>query len=83
MMRRVVSNWAVWLTLASTAWSAVPAGAADVAVQLPVKAPPPAPVPGFDWTGWYFGGHYGYATGYSRWNATEAGSLGADVEWRR
>src|ERR1700738_4032240 len=26
-----------------------------------------------DWTGFYFGGHFGYATGYSLWNAPEPG----------
>ena len=30
----------------------------------------------FDWTGWYFGGQYGYATGYSRWSALQAGGAG-------
>jgi high affinity Mn2+ porin len=52
--------------------TAPPAQAADVALQMPLKAVPASPA--FDWTGWYFGGHYGYATGYSRWNATEAGA---------
>jgi high affinity Mn2+ porin len=27
----------------------------------------------YDWTGFYFGGHFGYATGYSLWNAPEPG----------
>jgi high affinity Mn2+ porin len=67
----------VWLALVSTAWSVPPARAADVPVQLPVKAPPAStPAPAFDWTGWYFGGSYGYASGYSRWNATQAGGAG-------
>ena len=30
----------------------------------------------FDWTGWYLGGQYGYATGYSRWNANQPGGAG-------
>ena len=42
----------------------------------PQGAPRPNAAPSFDWTGWYFGGHYGYATGYSRWNATQAGGTG-------
>ncbi len=58
---------------ASTTGSVLTAAAADLSVQLPVKAPA-APAPALEWTGWYFGGHYGFATGYSRWNATEAGS---------
>ena len=62
-MRRMVSNCGLWLALASACWSLLPARAADGAAS-------------FDWTGWYFGGQYGYATGYSRWNATQAGGLG-------
>jgi high affinity Mn2+ porin len=77
MMRRGVSSWRIWLALACTAWSVLPASAADVSVQLPLKAPPaPASVPGFDWTGWYFGGSYGDASGNSRWSATQAGGAG-------
>jgi high affinity Mn2+ porin len=45
-----------------------PAAAAD----LPVKAPVPAAV--FGWTGFYIGGHFGYATGTTNWTATEAGA---------
>jgi high affinity Mn2+ porin len=52
--------------IALSAWSA--ANAAD----LPVKAPVPAAV--FNWTGFYIGGHFGYATGNTNWNATEAGA---------
>ena len=75
MTRRVASRIGVWLALmgTSTTGSVLTAAAADVSVQLPVKAPA-APDPALEWTGWYFGGHYGFATGYSRWNATEAGS---------
>ena len=36
---------------------------------MPVKAPDRPPY--YDWTGFYVGGHVGYATGYSRWSATE------------
>jgi high affinity Mn2+ porin len=45
-----------------------PAGAAD----LPLKAPAAAAV--YSWTGFYIGGHFGYATGDTNWNATEAGA---------
>jgi outer membrane immunogenic protein len=31
------------------------------AADLPVKAPPPVPVPVYDWTGFYLGGYYGAA----------------------
>jgi high affinity Mn2+ porin len=41
-----------------------PAAAAD----LPLKAPPALPV--YDWTGFYAGGHFGYAWGASNWSAT-------------
>ena len=37
----------------------------------PVKAPAKATF--YDWTGLYIGSHFGYATGYSRWSATEPG----------
>jgi high affinity Mn2+ porin len=43
------------------------AGAAD----LPVKAPPPNTA--YDWTGYYAGGHFGYAAGSSHWSATSTG----------
>jgi high affinity Mn2+ porin len=36
-----------------------------------VKAAPKAEF--YDWTGFYIGSHFGYATGYSRWSATEPG----------
>jgi high affinity Mn2+ porin len=51
-----------------------PAAGADLPVKIPLKAPTkPSP---FDWTGFYFGGHVGYATGASNWSATEVGSSG-------
>ncbi len=37
------------------------------------KTPPPAPV-AYDWTGFYVGGHLGYASGSSNWSATQAGA---------
>jgi high affinity Mn2+ porin len=50
------------------------AASADLPVKLPLKAPTkPSP---FDWTGFYFGGHVGYATGASNWSATEVASSG-------
>jgi high affinity Mn2+ porin len=55
-----------------------PASGAD----LPIKAPA-SPTP-FDWAGFYFGGHVGYATGASNWQATEVGApapaLGGSVD---
>ena len=43
--------------------------AADVTVRMPVKASDMSS--SYDWTGFYVGAHGGYATGYSRWSATE------------
>jgi high affinity Mn2+ porin len=48
------------------------AHAADLSGALPTKAPPPALLP-YDWTGFYLGGHLGYAGGRSDWSATQAG----------
>jgi high affinity Mn2+ porin len=53
------------------------AHAADVAVVLPTKAPPPAQAVS-DWTGFYFGGHLGYAGGNS--NFTTAPGLGGALD---
>jgi high affinity Mn2+ porin len=49
-----------------------PAVAADPSATMPLKAlaVPAAP----DWTGFYLGGHFGYATGTSNWAATEGGA---------
>jgi len=49
----------------------VVAAANDLSTTFPVKAPvayvtkaPPAPAPnGYDWNGWYVGGHFGYGGG--------------------
>jgi high affinity Mn2+ porin len=46
--------------------------AADLSSVLPRKAPPPA-ITSYDWTGFYAGGHLGYAAGVSDWTATQAG----------
>ena len=51
------------------------AAAADLSRALPAKAPPPtAASAGDDWTGFYAGGHLGYAAGFSNWTATQAGA---------
>jgi high affinity Mn2+ porin len=54
--------------------------AADLPAALPMKAPPAS---GYDWTGFYVGGHVGLATGNSAWTldplgdgAPTAGSFG-------
>jgi high affinity Mn2+ porin len=54
-------------------WLAVIAGKA-AAADLPVKAPPQQPA---DWTGFYLGGHLGYAWGNSNWSTPGiSGSFG-------
>jgi high affinity Mn2+ porin len=51
------------------------AQAADLSGALPTKAPPPAvPAAGYDWTGFYLGGHVGYAAGSSNWSAAQTGA---------
>ena len=42
---------------------ATPAFAADMATKMPIKAPPAAPAPIYNWTGWYVGGTVGGAWG--------------------
>jgi high affinity Mn2+ porin len=44
------------------------------AADLPVKAPPPPAVAAYDWSGFYLGGHFGYAAGSSHWSATQPGA---------
>src|ERR1700686_5255084 len=46
-----------------------PAAAADLSATMPLKAQAVSAAP--DWTGFYLGGHFGYATGKSNWGATE------------
>jgi high affinity Mn2+ porin len=58
------------------ALSCVRAIAADGVVAPPFKA---LAAPYYDWTGYYVGAHFGYATGYSKWSATEAGADAATL----
>jgi high affinity Mn2+ porin len=44
------------------------------AADLPVKAPLSPALAAYDWSGFYLGGHFGYATGSSRWSATQPGA---------
>ena len=48
------------------------------ASDLPVKAPPPA-ASSYDWTGFYVGGHLGYAFGGSNWSSTQTGTAAPAV----
>jgi high affinity Mn2+ porin len=50
------------------------AHAADLSAALPTKAPPPAVLAAYDWSGFYLGGHIGYALGGSRWSSTQVGA---------
>jgi high affinity Mn2+ porin len=61
------------LIAAASLWTAASAIGADVALQIPLKAPA-ASASAFDWIGWYFGGQFGFASGYSKWTAAEAGA---------
>ena len=78
VLKRLISGG---LTVA--ALSCVRAIAADGIIPLPVSVAAPY----YDWTGFYVGGHLGYATGYSKWSATEAGadvpSLGGSLDFFR
>jgi high affinity Mn2+ porin len=53
------------------------AHAADLSAALPTKAAPPAAPTTYDWTGFYVGGHAGYAFGSSQWTSTQAGAPSA------
>ena len=52
--------------------SAERAHAADLSAIMAMKAP--AAPAAYDWTGFYLGGHLGYALGGSNWSATQAGA---------
>jgi outer membrane immunogenic protein len=45
-----------------------PAFAADMAVKMPVKSPPPVRAPAYSWTGFYIGGNLGAAFGQHQWD---------------
>ena len=53
--------------------------AADLSGTLPTKTPPPALI-SYDWTGFYVGGHLGYAAGGSNWSATQAGGAAPSLK---
>jgi high affinity Mn2+ porin len=44
------------------------------AADLPLKAQPSPAMAAYDWSGFYLGGHFGYATGSSHWSATQPGA---------
>jgi len=69
--REGLRSWLLAAPLTAAMLFAARAESADVAVPLSTATPA---APSFDWTGWYFGGHAGYATGHTQWTATEAGA---------
>jgi outer membrane immunogenic protein len=60
MTKRLISLFAITAFILAASGSAF---AADMAVKMPVKAPPPPPAPVYSWTGWYVGGNVGYSWG--------------------
>jgi high affinity Mn2+ porin len=70
------------LLLAATlfAGTALPTGpgakAADKPIAMPVKA---APIPYYDWSGFYVGAHVGYGTGSSDWTAQNTAVPGSGL----
>jgi len=63
------------LMLAATAFIAFLATPA-LAADLPVKAPPPAPVAAINWTGIYIGGHAGSSWSDSHWLTNHVAGVG-------
>jgi outer membrane immunogenic protein len=61
--RSLLASFATLITL-----TAAPATAADMG--MPVKAPPPAAAPVYNWTGFYIGAHVGGAWGDKDWTST-------------
>ncbi len=68
----------IWLALSTVAIVILFAGSATADDMMPMRAIPISygiPV-AYDWTGFYLGGHLGYALGSSRWSSSEAGVPG-------
>lgn len=68
-MNRYSRSWA--RVVAGVGLSLLACDGAAFAADLPLKAPAAAV---FSWTGFYIGGHVGYAAADTNWNATEAGA---------
>jgi high affinity Mn2+ porin len=64
MKRICIIGSTTWVALATCPFAA----SADSPVSYPVKAPPVVDL--YDWSGFYVGGHMGYAGGNSNWTAT-------------
>jgi opacity protein-like surface antigen len=61
--------------IAAIAMIGTPAFAAD----MPVKAPPPPPVPSYNWTGAYFGANLGYGWGNDTVNYSPNDPVAAEI----
>ena len=58
----------LWLAISTAAIVMASAGDAAADDTMVTKAPPPLSIPSnFNWTGFYAGGHLGYAWGSSNW----------------
>jgi outer membrane immunogenic protein len=65
MTKRLTSLFAITALILAASGSAF---AADMAVKMPVKAPPPPPAPVYSWTGWYVGVNAGASMGEAKTN---------------
>jgi high affinity Mn2+ porin len=68
-----------WLAGLGVLVVASAAHAADTSRTLPTKAPPAASSTANDWTGFYAGGHFAYAAGFSNWTASQAGGAAPNL----
>lgn len=69
-MNRCSRSWE--RVLAGVGFGLLACDGAACAADLPLKAPLSVAV--YSWTGFYVGGHFGYAAGDTGWAATEAGA---------
>jgi len=72
---KVLCGAGVWLIVPLI----VPLGGADAADLTPIKASPPAVEGPLNWSGFYVGGHLGYALGGSNWSSTQTGAAAPAV----
>jgi high affinity Mn2+ porin len=68
-----------WLAGVGLLVVATSAEGGDLSRTLPTKAPPALTSTADDWTGFYAGGHFAYAAGFSNWTATQAGGAAPNL----